>query len=599
MTLDRKRKRSTEPRQEVLGSSDVENGTSGIKRHVLAVSPDEASGSEVSSDVDSIHSIGNQTNTLSRARLLVAIPLLSVALFVSFIDTTSVATSIPAISSDLDTGTATAWIGSSFLVASTAFQLINGRLSDIFGRKNCLLLCLVLLGIGDIGCGCSKNKEMLFFFRSLAGIGGGGINSLAMIIVSDITTLENRGRYQGIFGAIIAMANGTGPFIGGALVDSVSWRWVFWIVPMLALPATTLIYFFLPLKHNSGNYGDKIRKIDYGGIILNLAAVLLVLIPLSGGGVQYAWNSPIVIALLTVGACTAIAFVLYEWKIAPIPIMPVHLVHFPHCPALYIQNFFTGLCFYGNFFYLPIYFQSVLGYSALISGALLLAVIIPTSVTSILSGTLMTRSGRYLWIVVTGFVLWTLGTGLKCAFDRDTKVWHLVLVLAVEGLGIGMTLQPTLVAILSNSSQSDRAVATGLRNFMRTIGGAFGLIISGAILSNNLDLQLSGLPFMTPDILKSLTSSTYSLDKLGFSAAERAQVLDSYVTGIRHIYILYSASCGVNLLLCLGIGNTGLKAKTPAKDNAKDNAKENDMAPPTDHATSQLHQETTAEKGEA
>jgi hypothetical protein len=153
--------------------------------------------SETESDAGSIRSIGGQTNALSPGRLMIAIPALSVALFVSFIDSTSVSTSIPAISADLDTGTATSWIGGSFLVASTAFQLINGRLSDIFGRKNCLLLCLALLAIGDIGCGFSRSSGVLFAFRSIAGIGGGGINSLAMIIVSDIVTLEDRGKYQG------------------------------------------------------------------------------------------------------------------------------------------------------------------------------------------------------------------------------------------------------------------------------------------------------------------------------------------------------------------------------------------------------------------
>jgi EmrB/QacA subfamily drug resistance transporter len=567
--------------------SDLENGIVEVKeKDDLRPEQDVKSDpSSIDEDVDdarsvrSVRSIGNQTNTMSGKRLMIAIPLLSVALFVSFIDTTSVATSIPAISADLDTGTATSWIGSSFLVASTAFQLINGRLSDIFGRKNCLLLCLALLGIGDIGCGCSQSKEMLFVFRSIAGIGGGGINSLAMIIVSDITTLENRGKYQGIFGAIIAMANGTGPFIGGALVDSVTWRWVFWIVPMLALPAAVLIFFFLPLKHDRGNYGEKVRKIDFGGIALNLAAVLLVLIPLSGGGVQYAWNSPLVIAMLTIGGCTTIAFILYEWKVAPIPIMPVRLVKYPYCPALYLQNFFTGLCFYGNFFYLPIYFQSVLGYSALVSGALLLSVIIATSVTSIVSGQFMTRSGRYLWIVVLGFVFWTLGTGLKCAFNRSTKVYHIVLVLIVEGLGIGMTLQPTLVAILSNSSNSDRAVATGLRNFIRTIGGAFGLIISGAILSNTLDKDLSQLPFMTRNILQNLTSSTYGLDKMGFTFEEREQVLNSYMKGIEYIYILYAASAGANLVMCAWIGNTSLKVKKPVEEKKEDTDSEGVVTP--------------------
>jgi MFS family permease len=409
-----------------------------------------------------------------------------------------------------------------------------------------------------------------------------------MIIVSDVTTLENRGKYQGIFGAIIAIADGIGPFIGGALVDSATWRWVFWIVPMLALPAAILIFFFLPLKHSSGNYGEKMRQIDYGGICLNLAAVLLVLIPLSEGGVQYAWDSALVIAMLVVGCCTAIAFVSYEWKLAPIPIMPVRLVKYLHCGSLYIQNFFTGLNFYGNFFYLPIYFQSVLGHSALVSGALLLSVIVATSLTSIVSGQFLSRSGRYRWIVVTGMALWVLGTGLKCAFNRDTKVYHIVLVLIVEGLGTGMTLQPTLVAILSNSSNSDRAVATGLRNFIRTIGGAFGLIISGAILSNTLDKDLSHLSFMSKDILQNLTSSTYALDSVGFTESEKQLVLDSYMKGIRYIYILYAASAGANLILCLGIGNTSLKAKKPVEETT-DAPVSNDTPspPPSEHIENQ------------
>lgn len=143
------------------------------------------------------HSIGNQRNVFSTSRLLIAFPALSVALFVSFLDQTSVSTAIPAISDDLDTGTATSWIGASFLIAATAFQLINGRLSDIFGRKNLLLICLGLLAGGDLVCGFAKTKEQLFAFRAIAGIGGGGVNSIAMIIVSDITTLENRGKFQG------------------------------------------------------------------------------------------------------------------------------------------------------------------------------------------------------------------------------------------------------------------------------------------------------------------------------------------------------------------------------------------------------------------
>ncbi|CRK11111.1 hypothetical protein BN1708_010053 [Verticillium longisporum] len=246
---------------------------------------------------------------MTTKRLLVAIPALSVCLFVSFVDQTSVSTATPAIAGDLNTGTATSWIGASFLIASTAFQLINGRLSDIFGRKNLLLICLALMGIGDLACGFSQTAEQLFAFRAIAGVGGGGINSLVMIIVSDVTTLQNRGKYQGMLGGIIALANGVGPFLGGAVVESSTWRWVFWMIPIMVVPSSIVILFFLPLKHRSGNYVDKMKKIDYGGIILNVASTLLVLIPLSSGGVTYPWTSAFLISTLSIGGVLAVAFV--------------------------------------------------------------------------------------------------------------------------------------------------------------------------------------------------------------------------------------------------------------------------------------------------
>jgi Na+/melibiose symporter-like transporter len=174
--------------------------TSGATNHDLGtVTISPAPVPPADDDSSDAASIGNQRMLMSKKSLLIAFPALSVALFVSFIDQTGVSTSIPAVSAELNTGSATSWIGASFLIASTAFQLINGRLSDIFGRKNCLLFCLGVIALGDVLSGFAKTKEQLFAFRAIAGVGGGGINSICMIIVSDVTTLENRGKYQGWF----------------------------------------------------------------------------------------------------------------------------------------------------------------------------------------------------------------------------------------------------------------------------------------------------------------------------------------------------------------------------------------------------------------
>ncbi|KAI4695769.1 hypothetical protein J4E81_006098 [Alternaria sp. BMP 2799] len=561
---------STHPIQERdtgVGHTLVEKSSRDDKpceSHIPTTNPHGASPSptvgEDDDDKSDAASIGGQRNTMTSTQLRIAIPALSVCLFVSFIDQTSVSTATPAIAVDLNTGTATSWIGTSFLIASTAFQLINGRLSDIFGRKNLLLISLMLMALGDLGCGFARTSVQLFVLRAIAGIGGGGINSLVMIIVSDITTLQNRGKYQGWLGAVIALGNGAGPFLGGAIVEGATWRWVFWIIPIMTVPTSMVILFFLPLKHRSGDYLAKVKKIDYGGMVLNIASTLLLLIPLSGGGVTYAWGSPFFIACTVTGAVLGVLFVLHQWKLVALPIMPLRLYRAPHCWALYLQTFLIGLAYFGNFFYLPIYFQSVLRYSPLASGALILPVVITTSFASIASGQYMNRVASYMHCILAGFALWTLGSGLTLLFDRDTGLAVLIVVLIIEGAGIGLTLQPTLVGMYANSRNEDRAVTTGLRNFIRTIGGAFGLVISGVILSNTLSRDLSKRPFVSDTLMAQLTSSTYDLDKFGLSLDQKEEVFDTYMLGLHYIFIFFTVCSGLGLALTFWVGNTSLKA---------------------------------------
>lgn len=568
--------------QNSTGTSENENPGMGASSSDGETNQQSALSSPVEPEENSdMESIGGQRNTMSKERLMISICTLSICLFVSFVDQTSVSTATPTIAGDLNTGTSTSWIGASFLIASTAFQLINGRLSDIFGRKTLLLICLALMGLGDLACGFAQNAEQLFAFRSIAGVGGGGINSLVMIIVSDITTLKNRGKYQGkyiifrlrynlvthisgVLGATIALANGVGPFLGGAVVESSTWRWVFWMIPIITLPTAVVIWFYLPLKHNPGNFVDKMKKIDYGGIALNMASTLLLLIPLSGGGVTYSWTSPFVLSTIIIGVFLGISFVLFEWKLAKLPIMPLRLYQAPHCSALYAQTFLMGLAYFGNFFYLPIYFQSILKYSALASGALILPTVITTSFTSILSGQYMSRAGLYMPCILVGFVLWTVGNGLTLIFDQNTGLGPLIGILIVEGAGIGLTLQPTLVGMYANSRSEDRAVTTGLRNFIRTLAGAFGLVISGVILSNTLSKGLSGKPSMTDDMIAQLTSSTYALDEMDISEEEKKDIIQIYMDGLHYIFIFYALCSGLSVLLTALVGNTNLNPQKPS-----------------------------------
>jgi hypothetical protein len=332
------------------------------------------------------------------------------------------------------------------------------------------------------------------------------------------------------------------------------------MIPIMTIPTTLVLLFFLPLKHVSSDPMDKMKKIDYGGIVLNIASTLLLLIPLSGGGVTYAWSSAFFISATVAGVILMILFVLYEWKVATLPIMPLRLYRAPHCWALYMQAFLTGLAYFGNFFYLPIYFQSILRYSPLVSGALILPVVITSSFASIASGQYMTRIGSYMHCILLGFALWTIGNGLTLMFSRGTGLAVLIVALIVEGAGIGLTLQPTLVGMYANSRTEDRAVTTGLRNFIRTIGGAFGLVVSGVILSNTLRKGLAAESYISNGLLSELTSSTYALDSLSLSHDQKNRVLDVYMQGLHHIFTFFIVCSGLSLVLTCWVGNTSLKA---------------------------------------
>jgi hypothetical protein len=338
------------------------------------------------------------------------------------------------------------------------------------------------------------------------------------------------------------------------------------MVPLLTTIPILVLIFFLPLKHTSTGTLEKVKKIDFGGILLNIASTLLLLIPLSGGGVTYAWSSAFFIGVTLTGVVLTILFVLYEWKLAFLPIMPLRLYRASHCWALYLQSFLTGLAYFGNFFYLPIYFQSILRFSPLVSGALILPVVITTSIASIASGQYMTRIGSYMHCILAGFLLWTMGNGLTLLFNRSTNLGVLIVALVIEGAGIGLTLQPTLVGMYANSRTDDRAVLTGLRNFIRTIGGAFGLVVSGVILSNTLQEGLYGKSFASDSLLKTLTSSTYALDGLDISQDQRNQVLNVYMQGLHYIFVFYTVCSGLSFLLTFWVGNTSLKIQKPPDD---------------------------------
>jgi MFS family permease len=220
----------------------------------------------------------DQSTLVSPKRRIVIFLSLALALFVSFLDQTSVSTSMPAMGQDLDATSTISWVGTSFLIANTAFQLVNGRLSDIFGRKGCLMTSLTLLAFGDLLCGFAQTSIQLFIFRAVAGIGAGGVNSLVMVIVSDMTTLRERGKYQGFLETFIALGNGIGPLVGGVFSEKVTWRWSFWFVAPVSAVTLVNLFLLLPQPKVDGNWKSRLLMVDFMGMSLSMGMILFLLV---------------------------------------------------------------------------------------------------------------------------------------------------------------------------------------------------------------------------------------------------------------------------------------------------------------------------------
>lgn len=267
-------------------------------------------------------SLHDQTNLLPRGQLLVVFAGLAVSLLIAFVDQNGISVTLPTIAQELDAENTISWAGTSSLIANTMFTVLYGRLSDIFGRKIVYLMALALLCIADLLCGLSQNAAMFYVFRGLAGIAGGGVTSLTMIIVSDVVTLKERGKYQGILGASLGLGNVIGPFIGAGFVMKSTWRGFFWLISPLAACSIVVGYFLLPSSAKKESFRKNIQRIDYFGIIASSIGVIFLLIPISGGGSYFRWDSPMVISMLVIGGCSLIAFIFIEWKVASLPMLP-------------------------------------------------------------------------------------------------------------------------------------------------------------------------------------------------------------------------------------------------------------------------------------
>ncbi|RHZ69268.1 hypothetical protein CDV55_106401 [Aspergillus turcosus] len=493
------------------------------------------------------HVFNEQTNYVPRSTIITIFLACSTVDLVALMDQTTLAASLSIVGNALNASDQTSWISGAYFVTSTSFQLLYGRLSDIWSRKYVLFTGLAIFFFGSLAASLAQSATQLIIFRAFTGVGGGGLMTVAQMIVSDVVPLRERGKYQGILGAVVAIANGIGPVIGGALasasIENESWRWIFRLnLPLTAL-TTLCVLFFMPLRKVSGAWKVKLAAVDFVGAALALGGTAVLLLGLNWGGGEYAWASAHVVATLVVGVAVCVAFVLWQWKGAKFPLVPMHIFRSRIVNGACLTMFVNGWNFLVQVYYIPTFYQLVFGYSTVKAGAMLLPITLLQTASSTASGLVVHWVGRYRECILFGWMIWAVGLGLFSTLDQSSGLGKQIGYGILTGVGVGNTLQPALIAIQAGVERRDMAVVTSFRNFVRNLGGTLGLAVSGTIINNILSHSITSLGLTSAETRSFLSSPQNYLSGLPSDEAERvrALVIPAYKRGFRIIFVIGSA----------------------------------------------------------
>jgi EmrB/QacA subfamily drug resistance transporter len=391
-----------------------------------------------------------------------------------------VGTALPRIVSELGGLDQLSWVVTAYLLTSTASMPLWGKLSDLYGRRRIFQFAIGIFLVGSALCGLSQDMLQLIVFRAIQGVGGGGLFAVAFSIIGDVIPPRERGRYQGYFGAVFGVASVAGPLLGGWLTDGPGWRWIFYVnlpVGLAALVVTSMVL-RMPVVRRE-------HKIDWAGAALIVAAVSCLLLYLDWGGKEYGWTAPGSLALLATAALLTVAFVVIERR-AVEPIIPMRLFRNPVYAVGNAYGFLAGVAMFGGFVFLPVYLQAVKGFSPTASGLSLLPAIIGIFSTSITSGQLITRTGRYKIFPIIGSVVLVVALLLLSRLGVDTPFWQVVIAEYLFGAGLGFTMQTIVTAVQNAVEFRDLGAATSSVTFFRQMGASIGVAIFGAALSSRL-----------------------------------------------------------------------------------------------------------------
>jgi EmrB/QacA subfamily drug resistance transporter len=502
------------------------------------------------------------------------------------LDQTIVATALPTIVADLGGLSHLAWVTSAYLLAQTAVTPLYGKLGDLYGRKRILQSAVVLFLAGSALCGLAGSMDQLIAFRAIQGLGGGGLIVLTQAIVGDIVPPRERGRYQGLFGAVFALSSVGGPLLGGVIVEHVSWRWIFYVNVPVGAAALLVITATLPVLA-----GRARPVIDYLGAGLLAAGLSAIVLVTSLGGNTWPWGSPKVVVVGVLGIALLIVFVLAERR-APEPILPPALLRDDVFRAAGSLSLIVGFALFGAVTFLPLYFQTVDADSPTTSGLRLIPMMGGVVLTSVVSGQIITRTGRYRVFPIAGTAVMTVGMLLLSRLDIGTSTVEAAAYLLVLGLGLGMTMQVLVLAVQNAVDYSVLGSATSGVTMLRGVGGSLGTAIFGAIFTSRLTAELAGRAASAGGGEARLTGEQVAQ----LPAGARTAYEQAYVHALHPVFLAAAGVAAAGFLLSWRLQERPLRATAATSQGFEDTQAQPKAADSLAEVERALAQSTTREE---